>query len=77
MGGARFDIPCTAQKGSTAAAADLPPPPTTPSISSPGSLPHLVDTPTDLLTPAQVRKLREIAASRQAQIHSNVSKEEA
>ena len=49
MGGARFDIPCTAQKKSSIAAVELPPPPAPPTT-NPGDLPSLADTTTNLLT---------------------------
>ena len=48
MGGARFDIPCTAQKKANIAAVELPPPPTP--AATTGSLPTLADTTTNLLT---------------------------
>jgi len=87
MGGAWFDIPCTALKGTTAAAVELPPPPQrqqstnpthlTSSTEAANTLPGLADITTSALTPAQLRKLREFATQRHDQIQRGASLEEA
>ena len=54
MGGARYDIPCIAQKVPTkpsTAAAEVPPPPPKDTSTDPDSLPYLADITTSHLTP--------------------------
>lgn len=77
MGGARFDIPCIAQKAPTIASTQLPPTPKPSTTTTDTTLPYLSETSTSLLTPIQIQKLREFAAARQLQIQNNATKEEA